>query len=285
MSYRTSPDTWEQVQVYDSVNVNEYDNSLKPYIIEGVGTFALVFIGCGTAAMMTPDNKVAMLIVAIAFALILMVIIYLWGSISGAHVNPVVSMAMALDGRISGGKMFGYWLAQFIGAILAAILLLYIFGNKSTLGSSIGYLTDTFPWKAVLIETIITFFLVYIILIVTANDTNETIQKYAGIIIGATLGLGVLFGYLLTGGSMNPARSFGPALISNNMKNIWIYFVGPIAGSILAFVFYRGFHAKPAVVQPVISTPVNVVNPIIYTSIPSVNTLTGYNVVNNAYIP
>lgn len=219
-------------------------DGLKSYIAEGVGTFALVFIGCGTAALMTNDNQAAMLIVAIAFALALMIIIYAWGILSGAHVNPVISLTMAFDGRISYGKMGGFWLAQFIGAILAATVLLYIFGSDSTLGSSIGSLTYTEPWKAVFVEAVITFFLVSVVLSIAPSHI-------AGIAIGGTLGMGVLFGYLLTGGSMNPARSFGPALISGNLENIWIYFIGPLLGALVAYglyyLFFRVGHQSDSV--------------------------------------
>jgi aquaporin Z len=163
--------------------------------------------------------------------LALIMIIYSWGLISGANVNPAISIAMACDGRISCGKMVGYWVFQFLGAILAAYVLLYIFGPDSTLGSSIGSLTYTEPWKAAVVEAFLTFFLVYIVLSIKSSHI-------AGIAIGITLGMGVLFGYLLTGGSLNPARSFGPALVSGNLENIWIYFVGPIIGALVAYAVY-----------------------------------------------
>jgi aquaporin Z len=209
-----------------------------PYIVEGIGTFSLVFVGAGTAALQASDNETSMLIVGIAFALILIVIIYAWGHISGAHVNPALSLAMAFDKRISYGRMVGYILVQFISAILAALLLLWIFGSESTLGSTIGSLTDDEPWKAVVVEMILTFFLVYIVLSVTKNPEYALL---AGVIIGLALGIGVMFGYDLTGGSLNPARSFGPALVSGNLNNIWIYFLGPTLGAILAFLVFMGF--------------------------------------------
>lgn len=209
-----------------------------PYIVEGIGTFSLVFVGAGTAALQASDNETSMLIVGIAFALILIVIIYSWGHLSGAHVNPALSLAMAFDKRISYGRMVGYILVQFISAILAALLLLWIFGSESTLGSTIGSLTDDEPWKAVVIEMILTFFLVYIVLSVTKNPEYALL---AGVIIGLSLGIGVMFGYDLTGGSLNPARSFGPALVSGNLNNIWIYFLGPTLGAILAFLVFMGF--------------------------------------------
>jgi len=211
---------------------------IMPYLAEGIGTFSLVFIGAGTAAMQAPDNQTAMLIVGLAFALILLVIIFVWAKVSGANVNPVVSLALAFDGRISYGKMAGYFIAQFIGAIVAGGLLLLVFGSDSNLGSTIGIFTESNPWKAVLIETIITFFFVLVILVVTA-DTSYT--STGGFVIALTLGLGVMFGYNLTGGSLNPARSFGPALFSGNLDTIWIYFLGPTLGAVLAFLVYLLF--------------------------------------------
>ncbi len=215
------------------------ESQISPFFAELIGTFSLVFIGAGTAAMMKPDNQVAPLIVGVAFALILMIIIYAWGSISGANVNPVISIALALDNRITYTTMVIYWIAQFIGAILAGALLMFIFGKNSSLGSTIGSLTYDFPFKAVIVEAILTFFLVFVVLTVTADEDFKGDQ---GLSIGLTLGLGVLFGYNLTGGSLNPARSFGPALFSGNLNTIWIYFLGPFIGGVLAYLIYKVFY-------------------------------------------
>ncbi len=211
---------------------------IMPYLAEGIGTFALVFFGAGAAAMQAPDSQTAMIIVGLVFALILLAIIFIWGKLSGANVNPVVSIVLAFDGRISYAKMAGYILAQFIGCIVAGALLLYVFGSDSNLGSTIGVLTDTDPWKAVVIEIITTFVFVLTILVVTADVGYAAI---GGVVIALTLGLGVTFGYNLTGGSLNPFRSFGPALFSGNLNTIWIYFLGPFLGGILAFLIYLMF--------------------------------------------
>lgn len=213
--------------------------NISPYIAEGFGTFSLVFVGCGVAAMMTPDNMSAMLIVGLAFALILLILLIIIGIISGCNCNPAVSLALALDGQITGMKMLGFWLAQLIGALIAGALLLYIFGTDSTLGSSIGSLTYTDPWKAIVVEMFITFFFVLTILAVTKGNYGAT----GFFVIALALGLAVMFGYNLTGGSANPFRSLAPALYSGNLGNIYIYFIGPILGAILAYVVLLIYYA------------------------------------------
>lgn len=204
---------------------------IVPYLVEGFGTFSLVLIGCGTAAMMTSANDLAMFIVGLAFALILLILLVTIGIISGSNCNPVVSLALAFNQQISYFRMLGYWLAQLIGALIAGAVLYYIFGSGSTLGSSIGSLTYTDPWKAIVVEAIITFFFVVTILAVT----NGNYGTAAPFIIALALGLAVMFGYNLTGGSANPFRSLAPAIYSGNTKNLYIYFIGPIIGACLAF--------------------------------------------------
>lgn len=213
---------------------------IMPYFAEGIGTFALIFFGAGCAALQTPGNSNQMLTVGFVFALILFAIIAIWGDMSGANVNPVVSFVLALDQRISPATCGGYVLAQFIGCVFAGALLLYIFGSGSSLGYTSGSLTVKNPTKAVVVELILTFIFVLVILVVTApteeNCNNDTTNASAA--IAFTLGLGVILGYTLTGGSLNPFRSLGPALFSGNLATIWIYFLGPIVGGLLAFITY-----------------------------------------------
>lgn len=182
-----------------------------------------------------------MVATAIAFGVALAVIVYIWAGISGAHVNPAVSLGFALTDQISYGQMGYYWVAQILGAIAAAALLAYLIGTDSGLGASVGSLTYTFPWKAVIVEAIITFLLVTAIFAITSNANYALV---GGLVIGLALLMGVLFAGPLTGGSANPARTLGPALFTNNMKSFWIYLIGPFIGAILAAIAYSLFYNR-----------------------------------------
>ena len=213
--------------------------SYRPYVTEFIGTFLLVLFGCGVAAMLG-KNPSASIATALAFGVALVVLVYAFALASGANFNPAVSLGLAVDGRMSYNQMAGYWIVQFAGGILAAALLLYLLGEASGLGASIGSLTNSFPWKAVLVEAIITFILVFTVLVVTANASYTAVS---GIAIGLALFIAVLFGFYLTGGSANPARSLGPAIFTNNLSTVWIYFVGPLLGGLIAALAYRYIYA------------------------------------------
>ena len=229
----------------------------QKFLAEFLGTFTLVFIGCGTAALATQaavggkkngtkeygEINSSLLVTAIAFGVALIVIVYMWGASSGAHVNPAVSLGFALTDQISYSTMGMYWIAQALGAIAAAALLAYLIGVESGLGASVGSLTYKFPWKAVIVEAILTFFLVSAIFAMTSNS-NYTLV--AGLVIGIALLMGVLFGGPLTGGSMNPARTLGPALFTNNMGSFWIYLIGPFLGATIAALVYAGIYLHRA---------------------------------------
>jgi MIP family channel proteins len=209
----------------------------KALLVEFLGTFTLVFVGCSAVAL-TAQQGGSLVGSAFAFGLALMAIIYAWGSYSGAHVNPAVSFGFAVAGRMNWGLMLGYWIAQLLGGILAAALIAYIFGTASGVGASIGSLTNTDAWKAVLLEAILTFFLVVTILLVTRNPM---LAVASGLAIGLVLTFDMLAGAPLTGASMNPARSLGPAIFSNNLGTYWIYVVGPLLGALVAALVYKLF--------------------------------------------
>lgn len=206
----------------------------KTLIAEFIGTFALVFIGAGTAALSLQQGG-SVLAFALAFGLILMVMIYIIGVYSGGHYNPAVSFGFALTGRMNFSIMLAYWIVQLIAGIAAAALIVYLFGNA---GASIGTLTYTNAWGAVLAEAVATFFFVLTILLVTRNPLLSLV---AGIVIGLTLTSGIVSIGYLTGGSLNPARSLGPALFSNNIGSYWIYVIGPLLGALVAALFYKIF--------------------------------------------
>lgn len=209
----------------------------KALLTEFLGTFTLVFVGAGAVAL-TAAQGGSLIGSAFAFGLVLMSLFYAWGSFSGAHFNPAVSFGFALSGRMHWGLMLGYWIAQLVGGIAAGALIAYLFGTDNGAGASIGSFTNTDAWKAVLLEAILTFFLVITILLVTRNPM---LAIASGAAIGLVLTFDMLVGFPLTGASMNPARSLGPAIFSNNMGTYWIYVVGPLVGALLAALVYRLF--------------------------------------------
>lgn len=209
----------------------------KALLAEFIGTFILVFVGASAAAL-TASQGGSIFGTAAAFGLVLMFLIYVFGSYSGAHFNPAISFGLAVAGRMSWGLMVAYWIVQLIASIAAAALIVYFFGTASGVGATVGSLTYSAPWTAVLLETIITFFLVITVLLVTRNTLYAVV---AAIAIGAILAAGNLSFIPLTGASMNPARSLGPAIFSNNISSYWIYVVGPLFGGFIAALFYKVF--------------------------------------------
>ena len=216
----------------------------KKLFAEFIGTFLLVFIGCGTAGLIAVKNN-NFLAIAVAFGLILAILVYMFGNIS-AGFNPAVSFAMAVDGQISASDMLMLWVAQIAGALAAAGLLAYLLGSTSSIGQSIGKFTTEAPWKAVTVETIITFILTITILIVGGDKKYAMV---AGAAIGMALLLGVLYGGALTGGSMNPARSVAPFVFRQNLQYMWIYILGPFLGALIAVFVYRYFVPKQLICE------------------------------------
>jgi MIP family channel proteins len=209
----------------------------KALLVEFLGTFTLVFIGASAVALTVAQGG-NLLVSALAFGLALMAVFYAWGNYSGTHLNPAVSFGFFVAGRMKFWLMLVYWVAQLLGGILAAALVAYFFGTASGVGASIGSLTSSNAWKAVLLEAILTFFLVITILLITRNPAMAVIS---GLVIGMVLTFDMLAGYALTGASMNPARSLGPALFSGNIGTYWIYVVGPLLGALVAALVYRVF--------------------------------------------
>lgn len=202
---------------------------MKKYVAEMIGTFALVF--CGTGAIVinnVTDGGVSHVGVAITFGLIVTVMIYAFGSISGAHINPAVSIAFSLTDRFDKSKLVAYIVAQLIGAFLASGILKFLFPAHENLGA-------TFPhgaWhQTFVLEIILTYFLMIVILFVSQNKSTS---QFTAIAVGATVMLEAMFAGPITGASMNPARSISPALISGNISELWIYIFAPIIGAALA---------------------------------------------------
>jgi MIP family channel proteins len=216
----------------------------RALVAEAIGTFALVFAGAGAVMVDGKTHALGHVGVAISFGLVIMVMIYAVGHISGAHFNPAVSFAFALSRHFPWSRLTGYWLAQCVGALTAAAILRASLGNVTHVGATLpsGSQAQSFLW-----EVVLTFFLMLVIMAV-ATDTRA-VGEAAAIAIGATVGLDAMFGGPISGASMNPARSLGPAIISGDLHALWLYVLAPLLGATigaLAYQFVRGEKATPA---------------------------------------
>ena len=210
--------------------------AIKKYLAECIGTFVLVFVACGTAAALgcSAEPNAAYFLTAAAFGLVIVAMAYSIGNVSGCHINPAVSIAMLVSGKISLKDFCGYIVAQFTGAIAGAAILNAIVKDPEKLGCNALYKGDAVV--SLIIEVILTFVFVLAILGVTSKEGNGTV---AGLVIGGALVLVHLLGIAFTGTSVNPARSFGPALIAGKLDGIWVFLLAPLVGGVLAALVYR----------------------------------------------
>lgn len=219
---------------------------MKKYLAEFIGTFVLVLFACGTAVVLgcsTVSADVAYLGTALAFGLVIVAMAYSIGNVSGCHINPAVSIAMLVSGKLSVKDFIGYVVAQFLGAIAGAAVLLALVGPGTSLGANGLY--DGNVWLSLLVEVILTCVFVLAILGVTSKTENGSV---AGIVIGLTLVLVHIFGIHFTGTSVNPARSFGPALLVGGeaLANVWVFIVAPLVGGVLAALIWKVLDGKKA---------------------------------------
>lgn len=218
---------------------------LRRAAAEGLGVFALVFAGCG--AIVTEAEHAGALGnvgVALVFGLVVMAMIYATGHLSGAHLNPAVTVAFAATRHLPRAEAAAYIAAQIAGALVAALALAAVWPSQpADLGTTLPTIGDG---SALVYEALMSAFLMFVIMAV-ATDTRAV--GAAAIAIGATVGLDALFGGPVTGASMNPARSLGPALVSGELSHLWLYLVGPLAGTVigaLAYQLVRGEHSAAA---------------------------------------
>jgi MIP family channel proteins len=225
-------------------------------LAELFGTFVLVFFGCGTVMAHVTGSAIGLPVnglgVAFAFGLAVTIMAYAIGPISGCHLNPAVTLALAVSKRFAWKDLPGYWVVQVGGAIAAAAALRFVFGDVANLGATLPApgLSDG---ALVAAETIATGIFAFVILAVTrAQNPNGALN---GVVIGITLGSGLLVLGPLTGGSMNPARSLGPALVGDGLGVVWLYVVGPAVGALLGAQMYewirRGDRPRGRVEVPV----------------------------------
>jgi MIP family channel proteins len=219
---------------------------LRRAAAEGLAAFALVFAGCGAiVASAVNEDALGAVGIALAFGLVIMVMVYATGHLSGAHINPAVTVAFTLTRHFPPRDAAAYVTAQLAGALAAALLLLAIWPDQPAgLGATVP---SVGVGSALVYETVLTAFLMFVIMAV-ATDVRA-VGAAAAIAIGGTVGLDALFGGPVTGASMNPARSFGPALAAAEWTDFWIYVAGPLAGAALGALAYqlvRGEHAPAA---------------------------------------
>jgi aquaporin Z len=214
---------------------------LEKYCSECIGTFVLVFMGCGSAIFLGCSPDGGHLAVAFAFGLSIVAMAYVIGGISGCHINPAVSLAMYLRKQLDVTDFCGYVIAQIAGSVVAAGLLklLLSFGLTDQTGGlgTNGVTGAGGVWGALLVEVILTFIFIFVIIGVTSDESKGSV---AGIVIGLTLTFVHIVGIPLTGTSVNPARSIGPALFMGGsaLANLWVFIVGPLVGAALAVLVY-----------------------------------------------
>ena len=209
--------------------------TLRRFVSEMVGTFGLVF--AGTGAIMVDEisgGQVTYVGIGLTFGLVVAAMIYATGHISGAHINPVVTLGFALARHFPWRKAPFYWAAQLGGAALASLALMGLLGDAADMGATIP---AGDAWRSAGLEAVLTFFLMFVIMAM-ATDARAVGQA-AALAIGATVGLEAIFAGPISGASMNPARSFGPALVGAAWASHWVYWVGPMAGAGVAAFVYR----------------------------------------------
>ncbi len=230
---------------------------MKKYIAELIGTFSLVLFGCGAAVVAgissTGPSGLGLLGISLAFGLAVVVMAYAIGPISGCHINPAITISMLVAGKINMKDTIGYIVAQMVGALIAALVLKTILSGMPgfsmgewALGSNgwgTGYLGEYNQTSAFITEAVMTFLFLFVIFATTSKMGNATM---AGLAIGLTLVLIHMVAIPITGTSVNPARSFGPAVLAGGkaMSQLWLFIVAPIVGGVVAAITWKGLFGK-----------------------------------------
>jgi len=208
---------------------------MRKYVAEFIGTFILVF--CGTGAMVIDQQTAGAVThagVSITWGLVVMSLIYSMGSTSGCHINPAVSIAFTLAGRFKARLLPGYIISQITGALLASLILKLLFPTSPLLGATMPAGSEI---QSFILELLLTFFLMLVILNVAHGSKEQ--GQFAGIAIGAVVGLEAMFAGPICGASMNPARSLAPAIVSGHLQHLWLYIIAPITGAALAVPVWK----------------------------------------------
>lgn len=214
---------------------------MRKYIAELTGTFAMVL--CGTGAMVINQQSggtVTHVGVAITWGLIVMCMIYALGEVSGAHMNPAVTIAFTVAGRFKASLLPGYIISQLAGALLASFTLKFLFPESPFLGATLPAGSEM---QSFVLELLLTFFLMLVVMQVAHGSKEQ--GMFAGLAIGAVVGLEAMFAGPICGASMNPARSIAPAIASGHIEHLWIYVVAPVCGAVLAIPLWSYLNFKP----------------------------------------
>jgi aquaporin NIP len=213
---------------------------MKRYIAEAIGTFGLVFCGTGAIIINQETNgTVSHVGIAVTFGLIVMTMIYALGNISGAHLNPAVSIAFAVSQRFPANQLIPYIMSQVIGAFSASLILKLLFPGNDMLGSTLPHGSES---QSFVLEMILTFFLMLVIINVATGSKEQ--GMFAGLAIGSTVLLEAMFAGPICGASMNPARSLAPAIVSGHIEHLWIYLTATIIGAVAAIPIWKYLHIK-----------------------------------------
>jgi aquaporin NIP len=209
--------------------------SMNRSFAEIFGTFTLVFAGTGAIVINHASNgAIGHAGIALTFGLVVLAMIYAFGDVSGAHLNPAVTLAFAAAGRMPWAEVPRYLVSQLVGAFAASGLLRVLFPADATLGATLPVGP---PWQSFVLEVVLTAILMLVILSVSTGATEKGIT--AGIAIGAVIGLEAMFAGPISGASMNPARSLAPALVSGHAEHLWVYLAAPVLGALLAVLGCR----------------------------------------------
>ncbi len=212
----------------------------KSLIAEFLGTYILVFAGTGAMAIGALTGESGHTGIALTFGFVIVALIYSFGHVSGAHFNPAVSIAFWLMGEFNKSKVLPYIMAQVLGAILASYSLYFLLFEDITSMQQVAYLGATLPHGSEAQSFWFEFILTFILMLVISSSAvhGKAIKDFAGVAIGFTVGLEAMFAGPITGASMNPARSIGPALVSGNLESLWLYIVATILGAALAALVF-----------------------------------------------
>jgi aquaporin Z len=206
---------------------------MQQYLAEVLGTFALVGVGSFAIVSASAADTLGIVSIALGFGLALLIGLYAFGEVSGGHFNPIVSLAIFLDRRLSLNDMFGYWIAQAVGAVLASIVVLIAY-DDTVVAATTTQATDT--WAAIVVEVVMSALFVAVILHSTVSERSRGTALLA---ISLTLVAIHVAAIPISGASVNPARSFGPALVGTEFHDLWIYLIAPPIGAILGWIAYR----------------------------------------------
>jgi len=213
---------------------------VRKYFAELVGTFALVFCGTGAIVINQQANgAVGHVGIAVTFGAIVLAMIYTFGEVSGAHFNPAVTIGFLTAGRFNKKEVLPYIMCQIAGALLASVVLKFLFPSDTNLGSTIPAGSN---WQSFVLEFILTYLLMLVIINVSQGSKETGVL--AGIAIGSTILLEAMFAGPVSGASMNPARSLAPAVVSNNLQSLWVYLLAPPLGAITASFSWRLMQKK-----------------------------------------